>query len=135
MTHRFRGGLELLHVVAAWAIVLIGVLHVFVTFVGYDAANLEALWFAGSGLAVVLIGVLHLLAATAARHVKVVRVAAVGASTAGIVLAITFTVLTGWTEPQGPVLLALFALSGALTLSRRIERSAERSATIGVSRS
>ena len=107
-----------LHVAVGWAIVAIGVLHVLVTFVGYETLSLSALWFATSGLAVVLIGALHLLAATTARGVKAVRAVAAAASVAGIMLAAAFSILTGWSEPQGPALLGLFAVAGACALSR-----------------
>jgi CHASE2 domain-containing sensor protein len=120
---------RLLRVGVAWSIVLIGVLHVLVTFGGYDSPSLDALWFAGSGLAVILIGVLHVLSATAARHVRAVGAVAAGSSVAGIVLATTFSVLTGWTEPQGPVLVLLFAVSGALTLAARRETPLEGSSS------
>ena len=115
-----------LHAAAGWAIVAIGVLHLAVTFVGYETPSLSALWFAGSGLAVVLIGALHVLAATAARRLTAVRAVAVGASAAGLALAGAFSVLTGWREPHGVVLLALFLVAGACALlSREPPREAE----------
>lgn len=104
------------HAAAGWAIVAIGVLHVLVTFVGYETPSLSALWFAGSGLTVILIGALHVLAATAARHLKAVRAVAVGASAAGLALAAAFSLLTRWREPQGIALLGLFLVAGACAL-------------------
>jgi peptidoglycan/LPS O-acetylase OafA/YrhL len=115
-----------LHASAGWAIVAIGVLHLLVTFVLYETPSLSALWFASSGLAVVLIGALHLLAATAARGIRVVHAVAAGASAAGVVLAATFSMLTDWSEPQGPVLLALFAFTGACAVLAALADKAHR---------
>ena len=49
--------------VAGGLTVGVGALHLGVAMVQYDALSFDALWFAGSGLAVVLIGVLTWLAA------------------------------------------------------------------------
>jgi hypothetical protein len=46
---------------------------------------------------------------------------------AGAVLATSFSVLSGWSEPQGPVLLALFVIAGACALSRPPARSSSSS--------
>ena len=104
---RFAGRLLRL---AGWLTVAVGTLHVGVGGVQYEALSFDALWFAGSGLAVVLIGVLTLLAA--ASSAPAVRWAAVGANVAGLALAVAFGALTRWREPQGPVLVALL-LTGA----------------------
>lgn len=84
--------------------------------------TLDALWFAGSGLAVVLIGVLTLLARSSRRG-SGTGWAAVGANAAGLILATTFCVLTGWREPQGPILVALFVAAGAAALWRPADTS------------
>jgi hypothetical protein len=77
-------------------------------------ARTDALWFAGSGIAVVLVGALTLLAPDAAAGVARVAVAANGA---GVALAVGFGVLTRWSEPQGPVLVATFLAGGAAAWS------------------
>lgn len=64
----------------------VGLLHLAVAFASYDHLTLDALWFAGSGLAVVLIGVLTLLA-RGSRRDTAARRTAVGANAAGLVLA------------------------------------------------
>lgn len=97
--------------IARWLTVAVGVLHLGVAGTQYDALSFDALWFAGSGLAVVLIGVLSLLARSASASAGV-RWAAVGANAAGLALALAFGVLTRWREPQGPVLVALFLAGG-----------------------
>lgn len=95
----------------------VGLLHLVVAVASYDRLTLDALWFAGSGLAVVLIGVLTLLARGSKRGTAA-RWAAVGANAAGFVLATTFCVLTRWKEPQGPLLVALFVAAGVAALWR-----------------
>lgn len=98
--------------VAGGLTVAVGVLHLGVAVVQFRALTLDALWFAGSGLAVVLVGVLSLLARSAPDHAAT-RWAAIGANVAGLALAVGFGTLTSWHEPQGPALTALFVLSAA----------------------
>ena len=97
--------------IAGWLTVVVGVLHLGVAAVEYDMLSFDALWFAGSGLAVVLVGVLSLLARAAPAPAST-RWAAVGANMAGVVLAVAFGALTRWREPQGPVLVTLFLAGG-----------------------
>jgi hypothetical protein len=97
--------------IAGWLTVVVGVLHLGVAAAEYDTLSFDALWFAGSGLAVVLIGVLSLLARAPCAPASTRRVA-VGANMAGVVLAVAFGALTRWREPQGPVLVALFLAGG-----------------------
>ena len=94
------------------ATVVVGLAHIALSLSGGGGWSLDRLWFAGSGLAVVLIGGLTLLAASA-RAWQALRVAALGANVAGFVLALGFGVLTDWRQPQGPLLLLLFAAGGA----------------------
>ena len=93
--------------VVGWLTVTIGVLHCVVTYVGYKSLSLEALWFAGTGVAIMLMGALSLLAR--ADNVAVRSVATAG-NAAGVLLALAFNSLTGWGQLQGLVLLALFVV-------------------------
>jgi hypothetical protein len=97
--------------VAGWLTVAVGVLHLGVAGAQYDTLSFDALWFAGSGLAVVLIGVLSLLARSAPARAGA-RWSAAGANLGGLALAIAFGTLTRWREPQGPMLVALFLAGG-----------------------
>jgi hypothetical protein len=97
--------------------VAIGAVHVALTGRDFDLHSLDALWFAGSGLAVMLIGALTLLADQA----TAVRWTAFAANVAGLLLAIAFALLTGFSGPQGILLIALF-LSGAAALAATRER-------------
>lgn len=112
--------------VAGSLTVAVGVLHLGVAVAQYGAPSLDALWFAGSGLAVVLIGVLSLLARAAPGHAATRR-AAVGANVAGLALAAGFGALTSWHEPQGPALVALFLVGAAgaqrIGVNRRVQPS------------
>jgi hypothetical protein len=102
---------------AGWLTVAVGVLHLGVAAVQYRALSVDALWFAGSGLAVMLIGVLTLLARPAPARAAV-RWAALAANGAGLALAVGFGALTRWREPQGPILVALFLAGGLAAMSR-----------------
>ena len=105
------------------ATVLVGMLHVALTACIYRDLSVDALWFAGSGIAVMLIGALTILA----EYARPVRWTALAANGAGIGLGVAFTVLTRSTEPQGPVLVALFlAAILSLTLSRGNRHAARR---------
>ena len=57
---------------AGWSIVVVGAIHLLVTFLDYDSLSLAALWFAGTGLALVLIGGLNVVSAglAAATHAR-----------------------------------------------------------------
>jgi hypothetical protein len=76
--------------VAGWITIAIGVVHVAFTATSFDRPSLDALWFAGSGVAVVLIGMF-----TLAARLHALRVVAALANAAGLALAIAFGVLTG----------------------------------------
>ncbi|HEU0302627.1 MAG TPA: hypothetical protein VFR37_24415 [Longimicrobium sp.] len=91
--------------------IAVGVVHVAFTARDFDHASLDALWFAGSGLAVMLIGAMTLLAGAA----TAIRWTAVAANLAGLLLAIGFGILTGFSGPQGPLLIALFLAGAAAT--------------------
>src|SRR5215208_5753329 len=98
--------------------VLIGVLHLIVGFRSYDRLDFDALWFAGSGLAVLLIGALTMLGCS--RHAwGSLRLTAVVANLLGLTLAVGFGALTRWREPQGPILSLLFAAGACGMLARR----------------
>lgn len=74
--------------------------------------TLNALWFAGSDVAVVLIGILSWLAS--ALDIPRVRWSAVAANSTGVLSAVAFMRVAGWSQPQGVVLLVLF-VAGALS--------------------
>ena len=97
--------------------VLIGLVHLVMAPRIYDQVGFDALWFVGSGVAVILIGTLTILASSA-RAWRALVAAAFAANLAGVGLAVVFGVLTGWSEPQGPVLLGVFALGLTLCVSQ-----------------
>jgi hypothetical protein len=106
--------------ISGWMTIAVGAVHVAFTARDFDHPSLDALWFAGSGLAVMLIGALSLLAGAA----TAVRWTAVAANLAGLLLAVGFGVLTGFSGPQGPLLIALFltgtAAAAASPTRRRV---------------
>jgi hypothetical protein len=102
------------------AAILIGLVHLAVGWGSYDRLTFDGLWFAGSGLAVILIGALSLLCSSDRAWRSLACVALV-ANLAGLVLAIAFGVISAWTQPQGPILGALFTLGtiGSLQALRK----------------
>jgi hypothetical protein len=104
--------------VAGWLTVAVGAVHLGVATVQYHGLSFDALWFAGSGLAVVLIGALTLLSGTPSAS-PAVRWTAFGANVAGLALAVAFGGLTRWREPQGLVLVVLFLAGAAGAIMRR----------------
>ena len=108
--------------IAGWIIVAISFVHLGVTFVDYDQPSLRALWFAGSGFSLLLIGGLNVITAgltdDEARGLKGLRVLTLVSDSCGVVLGTGFIVLTGGSQPQGPILVALFLVAGTSQLRR-----------------
>lgn len=109
--------------VAGWMIVAISFVHLGVTFVDYDRPSLRALWFAGSGFSLLLIGGLNVitaaLTADEARRLAGLRALTLVSDICGVVLGIGFIMMTGGSQPQGPILVALFLTAALSQLSRR----------------
>jgi hypothetical protein len=101
-------------------IVAVGVLHVGVGLREYAWPSFDALWFYGTGMGLLLAGALTVLAASP-RAWPALSAVAVGANVLGLGLAAAFGVLSGWSQPQGPILAALFAagILGCLPALRR----------------
>jgi hypothetical protein len=108
--------------VAGWIIVVISFVHLGVTFVDYDRLSLRALWFVGSGFALLLIGGLNVITAAfpaesayGANHLLVLTVVA---NSCGVILGILYVILTSGSQPQGPILVLLFATAVGAQMRR-----------------
>lgn len=53
--------MKLVHSIAYSALILIGIIHTVFTTFTFDAFSIEALWFAGSGLAILFAGLTNVL--------------------------------------------------------------------------
>jgi hypothetical protein len=95
--------------VAGLLTVLVGVVHVGVGLAEYDWPSFDALWFHGSGIGVILTGALTVLA-TSDHAWGALVIVAVFANLLGVALAVGFGALSHWRQPQGPILIALFAV-------------------------
>ena len=93
-------------------VVLVGVVHLAVGVAQYEWPSFDALWFEGSGIALLLMGALTVLAGSD-RAWGALRALALAGNVAGLAFAVLFGVLSDWREPQGPVLIALFAAGAA----------------------
>lgn len=62
-----------LHKIAAGLIVALGCLHIAFTFPNYDSFSLDAMWFAGAGVAILLAGFLNVILVRDRGHDPVVR--------------------------------------------------------------
>jgi peptidoglycan/LPS O-acetylase OafA/YrhL len=105
--------------------VVIGVIHIAVAEMEYDAFSFDALWFVGSGLGVILIGALTCLASST-RAWPALRLTAVMSNVAGVLLGLCFSSMSEWQQPQGPTLVALFTLgtvSAAMLQLRPVART------------
>jgi len=49
------------HKIITGLIIVLGLVHVFVTFIDYDEFSLRALWFASAGVAIILAGFLNII--------------------------------------------------------------------------
>ena len=94
-----------------------GAMHFGITFLAYRPVfKLNALWFAGTGIAIALIGVLTLFVRyTPAGSVD--RWVAALANAAGLVIAIVYEMLNGWREPRGYVQIVLFLVGAIAAIS------------------
>lgn len=103
--------------IAGLLTVAAGAVHFGITFLAYRPVfRLTALWFAGTGIAIALIGILTLFVRyTPAGSVD--RWVAVLANAAGLVIAIVYEMLNGWTEPRGYVQMVLFLVGGLAVLT------------------
>jgi hypothetical protein len=109
--------------VSGWVIVAISFIHFGVTFIDYDAPSLRALWFVGSGFLLLLIGGLNVVTGrldealfakfNELRHLTLL------ADVCGVTLGLLYVALTHAMQPQGPVLVALFAVAMATQLRRQ----------------
>jgi hypothetical protein len=112
--------------VAGFLAIAAGALHLVIAFIGYKPFYLQALWFAGSGVALALIGVVTLFARnTPAGSIE--RWVAVGANAAGFFIALAYSIFTRWREPRGYVEMAIFliGLVASMTGGRQAAMAAE----------
>jgi hypothetical protein len=87
-----------------------GAMHLGITFLAYRPVfRLEALWFAGTGVAIMLIGAVTLLARDAPAG-SMARWVAAAANVAGLVIAFAYEMLNEWSEPRGYVQIGLFSM-------------------------
>jgi hypothetical protein len=96
--------------IAGFLTMAVGAAHFGLTFFAYRPVfRVEALWFAGTGIAIVLIGVVTLLARNAPAG-SAERWMAAAANAAGLVIAFLYEMLNDWSEPRGYVEIGLFSM-------------------------
>ena len=96
--------------IAGFLTIAAGAMHLGITFLAYRPVfRLEALWFAGTGVAIMLIGAVMLLARRAPAG-SLDRWIAAAASLAGLVIAFAYEVLNDWSEPRGSLQIPLFSV-------------------------
>ena len=104
----------------AWALVVVGFAHVALTMVAYPRIAVEALWFAGTGVCVIVAGALNLCvnAGVEGRAARSLVLVCVSTNVVRSLLAAAFAVLTRVREPQGLILLLLFAAATVYAVGR-----------------
>ncbi len=96
--------------IAGFLTLAMGAMHLGITFLAYRPVfRLEALWFAGTGVAIMLIGAVTLLARDAQAG-SMARWVAAAANVAGLVIAFAYEMLNEWSEPRGYVQIGLFSM-------------------------
>ena len=96
--------------IAGFLTIAMGAAHLGITLFAYrPLLRIDALWFAGTGLAIVLIGVVSLLARNAPAG-SAERLMAAAANAAGLVIAFVYEMLNDWSEPRGYIQIALFSM-------------------------
>ena len=96
--------------IAGFLTIAVGAMHLGITFLAYrPVLRLNALWFAGTGVAIILIGVVTLLARSFPAG-SMERWMAAAANAAGLVIAVVYEMLNEWSEPRGYVEIGLFSM-------------------------
>ena len=111
---------------AGFLALAVGAVHFGIIAVGYRPIfRIEAVWFAGTGVAFILIGALTLFARNAPAG-SMERWAAAAANAAGLVIAVAYSILNEWREVRGYVEIAVFSvgLVAALRGGRPISATA-----------
>lgn len=94
-------------------IIALGLLHVLVTFHDYESFTVEALWFAGAGVAIILAGFLNLILLREAGRDRLVRLLCL---ITNLIFALMF-VLALWILPQPQVFVGAGLFVGAFIAS------------------
>ena len=95
---------------AGFLALALGAVHFGIVAIGYrPILRIEAVWFAGTGVAFILIGALTLFARNAPAG-SMERWAAAAANAAGLVIAVAYSILNEWREVRGYVEIAVFSV-------------------------
>ena len=112
---------------AGWALVILGLAHIGLTFQSFERLSLDGLWFAGSGALVLLIGALNVVLGGLPERFQAQarggRAVVLGANLAGAVFAVAFMWIQGGLTLPGPVLVLMFAIAAAAQLARGSDRT------------
>ena len=109
-----------LYGLVAWALVVVGLAHTALTVVAYPRITIEALWFAGTGVCVIVAGIMNLCVNSGleGRGARLLLVLCASTNVVLGLLAAGFSALTRFREPQGLVLLLLFAAATIFAVGR-----------------
>lgn len=102
------------HKIITGFMIALGLLHILFTFHDYDEFSLEALWFAGAGVAIILAGFLNIVLLRDTGKDKVVRLLCI---LTNIIFAVMFTAaLFLMQQPQVLFGAALFTVATIIAL-------------------
>lgn len=106
--------LKAAHKILTGIIIALGILHISVTFHDYDSFSVEALWFAGAGLAIILAGFLNIVLLRDIGKDTVVRVLCI---ITNLIFAVMFVLaLLVLPQPQVFIGASLFITATVLSL-------------------
>ena len=106
--------------VCSWLIVALGAAHILFTFHDYDEFSLDAMWFAGSGLALVFAGFLNVAHLRAGGRDSLVR--ALTVLTDALCAVLFVAALSLMRQPQVFIGVALFALAAVFAALTKDDR-------------
>lgn len=108
-----------MHVIATLVFIVLGIVHTAMTLVLYDAINLDALWFAGTGLCLIFLGLFNLASRSAGNLILSLCIAANAICTVYFVLIVRLLPVTN--AFFGLVLVLLMLTGTVVQRSQRVK--------------
>ena len=122
--------LTAIHKVSSFLLIALGIVHTALTRVFFQEFSIDALWFAGSGLAMIFVGFLNIVMSGEAGRDRLVRILCYAANLLTLVFGLVLIRLDR--EPQvilGLLLIAIMTITAFMLTTSQTRRETGRSAS------